>query len=81
MSFLKSLFKESGVKDVITLFHAPKNQASIRVHTLLKQVAAQSQATATIDQASSHDNQSKTERTEFELGRWTVSDVGKSNDS
>ncbi|KAI5201588.1 hypothetical protein E4T39_05077 [Aureobasidium subglaciale] len=64
---LKGLFKEAGVKDVITLFHAPKNPASIRVHTLLKQNAAAAQTTATLDQASSHPQQSKIERTNFEL--------------
>jgi len=53
---------------VITLFHAPSNQASIRAHTLLKQAAATSQATATEDQASDHTKQSKMSRTEFELG-------------
>ncbi|KAJ9623123.1 hypothetical protein H2203_006059 [Taxawa tesnikishii (nom. ined.)] len=63
----KNLFKEAGVKDVITLFHAPKNPASVRVHTLLKQSAAGAQATATQDQASSHATQSKDERTEFNL--------------
>ncbi|KAL1302865.1 hypothetical protein AAFC00_003194 [Neodothiora populina] len=64
---LKNLFKEAGVKNVITLFHAPKSPASIRAQTLLKQTAANAQATATEDQASSHDAQSKTERSEFEL--------------
>lgn len=59
---------QAGVKDVITLFHAPSNQASIRVHTILKQAAAAAQSHATEDQASSHDKQSKLERTNFELG-------------
>ncbi|GAB7344783.1 hypothetical protein MBLNU457_3248t1 [Dothideomycetes sp. NU457] len=63
----KNLFKQTGVKDVITLFHAPQNPASVRVHTLLKQTAATAHSTATIDQASSHDQQSKTERTDYEL--------------
>ncbi|KAG9665672.1 hypothetical protein KCU95_g18429, partial [Aureobasidium melanogenum] len=66
-SALKGLFKEAGVKDVITLFHSPKSPASIRVHTLLKQTAGAAQSTATIDQASSHPQQSKVERTDFEL--------------
>ncbi|KAH0257689.1 hypothetical protein KCU91_g16214, partial [Aureobasidium melanogenum] len=66
-SALKGLFKEAGVKDVITLFHSPKSPASIRVHTLLKQTAGAAQSTATIDQASSHPQQSKIERTDFEL--------------
>ncbi|KAG2162754.1 hypothetical protein D6D19_01116 [Aureobasidium pullulans] len=64
---LKGLFKEAGVKDVITLFHSPSSPASIRVHTLLKQTAAAAQTTATQDQASSHPQQSKIERTNFEL--------------
>ena len=51
----------------MTLFHKPSSQASLRAHTLLKQANAQSVATATEDQASSHDAQNKVERTEFEL--------------
>ncbi|KAF2155710.1 DUF1687-domain-containing protein [Myriangium duriaei CBS 260.36] len=67
MSMFKNLFKESGVKDVITLFHSPKNPSSIRVYTLLKQTAGTAQSTATEDQASSHDHHSKVSRTEFDL--------------
>ncbi|KAK4507301.1 hypothetical protein PRZ48_001036 [Zasmidium cellare] len=67
MSFFKNLFKEAGVKDVITLFHAPKNPVSTRVYTLLKQANATAVAHATEDQASDHTKQSKLERTEFEL--------------
>ncbi|KAL1585871.1 hypothetical protein WHR41_05103 [Cladosporium halotolerans] len=67
MSFFKNLFKESAKKDVITLFHKPSNQASVRAHTLLKQTAANATATATEDQAADHASQSKLERTEFEL--------------
>jgi len=67
MSFFRNLFKEAGVKDVITLFHHPNNAVSSRVHTLLKQVNATAVAHATEDQASSHETQSKLERTEFEL--------------
>lgn len=59
---------QAGVKDVITLFHAPQVPASTRVYTLLKQASATSQAHATEDQASGHDKQSKLERTDFELG-------------
>ena len=59
---------QQGVKDVITLFHSPSNPASTRVHTLLKQLNATSQAHATEDQASDHGSQSKLERTDFELG-------------
>ncbi|KAL6710709.1 hypothetical protein ACN47E_007766 [Coniothyrium glycines] len=63
----KRLFGEHGAKNVVTLFHKPSNQASIRVLTLLKQANAQSAAHATEDQASSHEAQNKAERTEFEL--------------
>ncbi|USP81160.1 hypothetical protein yc1106_08434 [Curvularia clavata] len=63
----KRLFGEHGAKNVVTLFHAPSNQASTRVLTLLKQANAQSVASATQDQASSHQAQNKAERTEFEL--------------
>ncbi|KNG44967.1 hypothetical protein TW65_08208 [Stemphylium lycopersici] len=59
--------RKHGAKNVVTLFHAPSNQASTRVLTLLKQANAQSVAHATEDQASSHQSQNKAERTEFEL--------------
>lgn len=58
---------KAGVKDVITLFHSPKNPSSIRVYTLLKQTAATAQSTATEDQASNHDQHAKVSRTEFEF--------------
>ncbi|GAB1740821.1 hypothetical protein NU219Hw_g5903t1 [Hortaea werneckii] len=67
MSFFKNLFKEAGVKDVITLFHAPSVPASMRAHTILKQAAATAQSSATEDQASDHDNQSRLQRTDFNL--------------
>ena len=66
---------QAGVRDVITLFHAPKNPASIRVYTFLKQTAANAQTTATEDQAGSHDKQSKAERTEYDL-RMSVQELG-----
>ena len=59
---------QAGVKDVITLFHSPNSPASIRVHTLLKQTVGAAQSNATLDQASSHPQQSKVGRTDFELG-------------
>ncbi|KAI7280059.1 hypothetical protein KC345_g5001 [Hortaea werneckii] len=68
MSFFKNLFKEAGVKDVITLFHAPSVPASMRAHAILKQAAATAQSNATEDQASDHDNQSRLQRTDFNLG-------------
>ncbi|KAK3671537.1 hypothetical protein LTR78_008637 [Recurvomyces mirabilis] len=67
MNVFKNLFKERGVKDVITLFHSPSSPASIRAHTILKQAAGNAQSTATIDQAADHSKQSKTGRTDFEL--------------
>jgi hypothetical protein len=59
---------QTGVKDVITLFHAPKVQSSMRVHAMLKQAAATAQSHATEDQAADHTKQSKLERTDFDLG-------------
>ncbi|KAK3069879.1 hypothetical protein LTR53_011441 [Teratosphaeriaceae sp. CCFEE 6253] len=67
MNIFKNLFKERGVKDVITLFHSPSSSASIRAHTILKQAAGNAQSNATIDQAGAHSQQSKQERTEFDL--------------
>ena len=54
--------------DVITLFHKPSVQASVRAATILKQASAASSATATEDQASDHSAQSQHSRREpFEL--------------
>ncbi|KAF2499555.1 DUF1687-domain-containing protein [Lophium mytilinum] len=63
----KNLFRETGAKDVVTLFHKPSVPASARVLTILKQANAHSVAHATEDQASNHQTQSKAERHEFEL--------------
>jgi len=62
---------QRGIKDVVTLFHNPSSQASIRAHTILKQAAGNASANATIDQAGDHAQQSKQGRTEFELGKRT----------
>lgn len=78
---LTQTYAQAGVKDVVTLFHSPKSPASVRVFTLLKQNAANSQANATMDQASSHDQQSKTERTEFELGMQRLRILPKDRDT
>jgi arsenate reductase-like glutaredoxin family protein len=67
LNFSTNLYLQHGAKNVVTLFHKPSNQASTRVLTLLKQANAQSVATATEDQASSHKAQNKAERTEFEF--------------
>ncbi|KAI4249953.1 MAG: hypothetical protein LQ352_005471 [Teloschistes flavicans] len=53
--------------DVITLFHKASSPASIRAHTLLKQISAHASETATEDQAADHTAQNKLQRTEFEL--------------
>ncbi|KAL5118177.1 hypothetical protein ACEQ8H_003849 [Pleosporales sp. CAS-2024a] len=63
----KQLFGEHGAKNVVTLFHKPSSEASIRVHTMLKQANAQAVSHATEDQAASHHAQDKAEKTEFEL--------------
>ncbi|KAL9588770.1 MAG: hypothetical protein Q9203_002424 [Teloschistes exilis] len=53
--------------DVITLFHKASSPASIRAHTLLKQLSAHASETATEDQAADHTAQNKLQRTDFEL--------------
>lgn len=40
--------------DVVTLFHKPSIQASVRIATILQQASAQSQAPANEDQAADH---------------------------
>ncbi|RMZ14369.1 hypothetical protein D0862_02038 [Hortaea werneckii] len=80
MSFFKNLFKEAGVKDVITLFHAPSVPASMRAHTILKQAAATAQSSATEDQASDHDNQSRLQRTDFNLDSADLSNLDVQED-
>ncbi|KAJ9611987.1 hypothetical protein H2200_003582 [Cladophialophora chaetospira] len=45
--------------DVITLFHKPSLQASVRAQTILKQASAEASAHATEDQASDHAHQNK----------------------
>jgi len=53
--------------DVITLFHKASSPASLRVHSLLKQISAAASEHATADQASDHSVQSNPQRPEFEL--------------
>lgn len=53
--------------DVITLFHKPTLPASVRAHTLLKQISAHAVESATEDQATDHTHQNKLQRAEFEL--------------
>lgn len=52
---------------MITLFHKPSSQASIRALAKLKQISASASETATEDQASDHTHQNKVQRSEFEL--------------
>lgn len=58
---------QHGAKDVITVFHKPSLSSSTRVVTFLKQHNANAGATATEDQASSHEPQSAAERADFNL--------------
>ena len=44
---------------MVTLFHKPSLQASIRAHTILKQASAHASESATEDQASDHSHQNK----------------------
>jgi len=54
--------------DVITLFHKASSPASLRVHSLLKQISANASQHATEDQASDHSAQTNSQkRQEFEL--------------
>lgn len=63
--FISNMFRQKTI-DVITLFHKPSIQASTRIATLLKQASAQSQETATEDQASDHTPQ-QTRREAFQV--------------
>jgi len=58
--FVSNMFRMSKTLDVITLFHKPSVQASVRVQTLLKQASAQASQHATEDQASDHSAQNDT---------------------
>lgn len=67
--FVSNMFRMSKTLDVITLFHKPSVQASIRAETILKQASAQISQHATEDQASDHSHQNAAvQRTDpFEL--------------
>ncbi|KIW71505.1 hypothetical protein PV04_03662 [Phialophora macrospora] len=67
--FISNMFRAGKTLDVITLFHKPSVQASIRAQTLLKQASAQASQSATEDQASdhTHQNQTVTRTDPFEL--------------
>ncbi|PMD60810.1 DUF1687-domain-containing protein [Hyaloscypha bicolor E] len=61
------MFRFHKTKDVISLFHNAKSPASLRVHTLLKQISANASEPATEDQASDHTPQTNPKRQEFDL--------------
>jgi arsenate reductase-like glutaredoxin family protein len=61
-------FSQAKTLDVITLFHNPSKQASVRAQTILKQASAQASQHATEDQASDHSGQHQSAaRDPFEL--------------
>ncbi|CZR51811.1 uncharacterized protein PAC_01688 [Phialocephala subalpina] len=61
------MFRFHKTLDVITLFHKASSPASLRVHTLLKQLSANAAEYATEDQASDHSARTNPRRPEFEL--------------
>jgi arsenate reductase-like glutaredoxin family protein len=67
IDIIADTISQHGAKNVVTLFHKPASQPSMRVLTLLKQANATASAHATEDQASSHASQDKAERNDFEL--------------
>ncbi|KAI9652911.1 MAG: hypothetical protein M1831_006340 [Alyxoria varia] len=54
-------------RDIITIFHKPSSQTSVRILNLLKQQAATASETATEDQASDHTGHHRAQRTEYDL--------------
>lgn len=52
---------------MVTLFHKASQPASIKAHTILKQLSANASEYATEDQASDHSHQTTPKRPEFEL--------------
>ncbi|KAG5983135.1 hypothetical protein E4U55_000721 [Claviceps digitariae] len=59
-------FRKSHL-DVVTVFHKASSPASTRVVNLVKQISANAQAGATLDQASDHTAQTQAHRDPFEL--------------
>ncbi len=53
--------------DIVTVFHKASSPASVRVANLVKQISANAQVGATLDQASDHTAQTKATRDPFEL--------------
>lgn len=64
--FFSKMLRMHKTLDVVTLFHKPSVQSSMRILTLLKQASAQAQEHATEDQASDHRHQ-HSRRDPFEL--------------
>ncbi|KAM3506842.1 hypothetical protein MY11210_007391 [Beauveria gryllotalpidicola] len=61
------MFRFNKTLDIVTVFHKASSPASVRVTNLVKQVSANAQAGATLDQASDHSVQTKPGREPFEL--------------
>jgi hypothetical protein len=65
--FISNMLRMHKTIDVVTLFHKPSVKSSMRILTLLKQASAQSQHTATLDQASDPGPGHGPQRDPFEL--------------
>ncbi|OAA47007.1 Thioredoxin-like fold protein [Metarhizium rileyi] len=61
------MFRFHKSLDIVTVFHKASSPASTRVANLVKQISANAQAGATLDQASDHTVQTKVNRDPFEL--------------
>ncbi|TQV93335.1 hypothetical protein V2A60_010237 [Cordyceps javanica] len=61
------MFRFNKTLDIVTVFHKASSPASVKVANLVKQVSANAQVGATIDQASDHSAQTKPGREPFEL--------------
>ncbi|EFZ03754.1 uncharacterized protein G6M90_00g060460 [Metarhizium brunneum] len=61
------MFRFHKSLDIVTVFHKASSPASTRVANLVKQISANAQAGATIDQASDHTAQTQPSRDPFEL--------------
>ncbi|KAG5926334.1 hypothetical protein E4U42_003399 [Claviceps africana] len=61
------MFRFHKSLDIVTVFHKASSPASTRVANLVKQISANAQAGATIDQASDHTAQTEARRDPFEL--------------
>lgn len=59
--------QQNKTLDIVTVFHKASSPSSVRVANIVKQISANAQAGATIDQASDHSSQTKPGREPFEL--------------